>query len=61
MVDSTGSLIAVPVDVLLRTLLIDVITVGDIEAAVIVLRIVSPMLAGPAIMPCHLHRQFLLS
>jgi len=55
------TLIAVLVDVLLRSFLIDVITVGDIEAAVIVLRIVSPMLAGPAIMPCHLHRQLLLS
>ncbi len=36
-------LIAVPVYVLLRTLLIDVITVGDIEAAVIVLWIVGPI------------------
>ena len=55
------SLIAVPIDVLLRTLLIDVVTVPDIEAAVIVFRIVSPMLAGSAIVPCHLHRQLLLS
>lgn len=54
-------LIAVPINVLLRSFLIDVITVCDIEAAVIVLRVVSPMLAGPAIMPCHLHRQLLLS
>lgn len=49
-------LIAVPVDVLLRSFLIDVITVGDIEAAVIVFRVVGPMFAGPAIVSCHFHR-----
>ena len=50
------SLIAVPVHVLLGSFLIDVVTVPDIEAAVIVLRIVGPMFAGRAIVSCHFHR-----
>ena len=50
------SLIAVPVDILLRTFLIDVVTVGDIELAVIVLRIVSSVFSGSAIVFCQLHR-----
>ena len=50
------SLIAVPVHVLLGSFLIDVVTVSNVEAAIIVLWIVSPMLAGPAIVSCHFHR-----
>ena len=47
------SLIAVPVDVLLRSFLIDVVTVGNIELAVIVLRIVSSVFSRSAIVPCQ--------
>ena len=49
-------LIAVPVDILLGPVLIDMLTVRDIETAVIVFWIISTMLAGPAIVPCHFHR-----
>lgn len=48
------SLIAVPVDILLRSFLIDVATVGNIELAVIVLRIVSSVFSRSAIMPCQI-------
>ena len=47
------SLIAVPVDILLRPFLIDVVTVGNIELTVIVLRIVSSVLSRSAIVPCE--------
>ena len=47
------SLIAVPVDILLRSFLIDVVTVGDIELAVIVLWIVSSVFSRSAIVPCQ--------
>ena len=47
------SLIAVPVDILLRSFLIDVVTVGNIELSVIVLRIVSSVFPCAAIMPCQ--------
>ena len=47
------SLIAVPVDILLRSFLIDVVTVGDMELAVIVLRIVSSVFSRSAIVPCQ--------
>ena len=50
------SLIAVLVHVLLGSFLIDVVTVSNVEAAIIVLWIVSSMLAGPAIVSCHFHR-----
>ena len=50
------SLIAVPVHVLLCALLIDMLTVGDIESSVIVLRIVSSVFSGSAIVSCQLHR-----
>ena len=50
------SLITVPVHVLLCTLLIDMLTVGDIESSVIVLRIVSSVFSGSAIVSCQLHR-----
>jgi hypothetical protein len=49
---SACSLIAVPVDIVLRPLLIDVLTVCDIEAAVIVLWIVSSVFSRPAIVSC---------
>ena len=51
------SLIAVPVDILLCPLLIDMVTVGDIESAVIVFWVIGPVLAGPSIVSCHFHRQ----
>lgn len=47
------SLIAVPVDILLHSFLIDVVTVRNIELAVIVLRIVSSVFFRSAIMPCQ--------
>ena len=47
------SLIAVPVDILLRSFLIDVVTVGNIELAVIMLRIVSSVFSRSAIVPCQ--------
>ena len=47
------SLIAVPVDILLRSFLIDVVTVGNIKLAVIVLRIVSSVFPRSAIVPCQ--------
>jgi hypothetical protein len=47
------SLITVPVHVLLRTFLIDMLTVGDIESAVIVFRIVSSILAMPSVVSCN--------
>ena len=47
------SLIAVPVDILLRSFLIDVVAVGNIELAVIVLRIVSSVFSRSAIVPCQ--------
>ena len=50
------SLIAVPVDILLCPVLIDVFTVGDVETAVIVLRVISAVLAGPSIVSCEFHR-----
>ena len=54
-------LITVPVHIPLCAFLIDVVTVGDIEAAVIMLRIVSAILSRSAIVSCQLHWQLLLS
>ena len=46
------SLIAVPVDILLRSFLIDVVTVVNIKLAVVVLRIVISVFPLSAIVPC---------
>ena len=51
-------LVAVPIDIPLCPFLIDVLTVRDIETAVIVLWIVSSVLAGSSIVPCQLHVVF---
>ena len=47
------SLIAIPVDIPLCPVLIDMVTVGDIEAAIIVFWVISAILPGPAIVSCH--------
>lgn len=47
------SLIAVPVHVLLCPLLIDMVTVPDVEAALIVFRVISAVLPEPSIMSCQ--------
>lgn len=51
------SLIAVPVDILLYPVLIDMVTVGDIESKVIVFWIIGSVLARPPIVSCHFQQQ----
>ena len=58
---SAVMLITVPVHISLCAFLIDVVTVVDIEAAVIMLRIVSAILSRSAIVSCQLHWQLFLS
>ena len=49
------SLVAVPVHVLLCPLLVDMVTVPDVESAVIVLRVISAVLPRPSIVSCEFH------
>ena len=47
--------LAVPIHVLLCPLLVDMVTVPDVEAAVIVFRVISAVLPGPSIVSCEFH------
>ena len=46
------SLIAVPVDILPDTFIVDMLTIFQIKSPVIVKRIINAVLAGSAVMPC---------
>ena len=55
------SLIAVPVNVLANSFIVDMLTVFWIKSPIIVKRIVNSIFSRSAIMPCSFHFTFLLS
>ena len=57
----TDAVITIPIDVLLDTLWVDMLAVGDFKTAVIVLWIVSAVLSGAAIVSGQFQRPSLLS
>ena len=57
----TDAVITIPIDVLLDTLWVDMLAVGDFKTAVIVLRVISAVLSGSAIVSGQFQRPSLLS
>ena len=57
----TDAVITIPIDVLLDTLWVDMLAVGDFKTAVIVLRVISAVLSGSAIVSGQFQRLSLLS
>ena len=57
----TDTVVAIPIDVLLDTLWVDMLAVGDFKTAVIVLRVISAVLSGSAIVSGQFQRPSLLS
>ena len=55
------AVITIPIDVLLDTLRVDMFAVGDFKTAVIVLRVISAVLSGSAIVSGQFQRPSLLS
>ena len=49
----TDAMIAVPVDVTFSSFLVDVLTVGKVETAVVVLGVVSAVCAGSSVVSCQ--------
>ena len=57
----TDAVVAIPIDVLLDTLWVDMLAVGDFKTAVIVLRVISAVLSSAAIVSGQFQRPSLLS
>ena len=57
----TDTVVAIPIDVLLDTFRVDMFAVGDFKTAVIVLRVISVVLSGSAIVSGQFQRPSLLS
>ena len=57
----TDTVVTIPIDVLLDTLWVDMLAVGDFKTAVIVLRVISAVLSGSAIVSGQFQRPSLLS
>ena len=57
----TDAVITIPIDVLLDTLWVDMLAVGDFKTAVIVLRVISAVLSSAAIVSGQFQRLSLLS
>ena len=57
----TDTVITIPIDVLLDTLWVDMLAVGDFKTAVIVLWVISAVLSGSAIVSGQFQRPSLLS
>ena len=57
----TDAVVAIPIDVLLDTFRVDMLTVGNFKTAVIVLWVISAVLSGAAIVSGQFQRPSLLS